>query len=70
VPAATAMRIKPGEIGHETSVRELLPAGAGLLMLAVTMFAHHGTQAAYQVDKTITLNGTSLCANWKRMLNF
>jgi len=30
----------------------------GLLMAALTLFAHHGTQVAYQVDKTITLKGT------------
>ena len=30
---------------------------AGLLTCA-TMFAHHGTQVSYQVDKTITLKGT------------
>lgn len=31
---------------------------AGLLMLSATVFGHHGTQVAYQVDKTITLKGT------------
>jgi hypothetical protein len=32
--------------------------GAGLLLLSATLFAHHGTSVTYQVDKTITLNGT------------
>ncbi len=32
--------------------------GLGLLLACATLFAHHGTQVAYQVDKTITLKGT------------
>jgi len=32
--------------------------GIGFVLACATMFAHHGTQVAYQVDKTITLNGT------------
>ena len=30
----------------------------GFLLTCATMFAHHGTQVSYQVDKTITLKGT------------
>ena len=32
--------------------------GFGFLLVSATLFAHHGTQVAYQVDKTITLKGT------------
>lgn len=31
---------------------------AGLLISYAMLLAHHGTQVAYQVDKTITLKGT------------
>ena len=31
---------------------------AGLLLLSTALLAHHGTSVTYQVDKTITLNGT------------
>jgi len=34
-----------------------LALGAGIWMLAGTLWAHHGTQVAYQVDKTIVLKG-------------
>ena len=35
-----------------------LALGAGFLSISATLFAHHGTSVTYQVDKTITLNGT------------
>jgi len=31
---------------------------AGAALICGTLFAHHGTSVTYQVDKTITLNGT------------
>lgn len=41
------------------SIAGSLPAMcAGLLLFSAMLFAHHGTQVSYQVDKTITLKGT------------
>ena len=36
----------------------LLPLVAGLSMVCVPLFAHHGTGVAYEVDKQITIKGT------------
>ena len=42
----------------QSALARFLALGIGLLMVAVTMLAHHGTQVAYRVDKTIKLKGT------------
>jgi hypothetical protein len=35
-----------------------LVLGIGLVFACAPMFAHHGTQVSYQVEKSITMNGT------------
>ena len=32
---------------------------AAAVLLAATAFAHHGTSISYEMDKTITVNGTA-----------
>jgi hypothetical protein len=39
------------------------PVAVGLLVASSPIFAHHGT-AGYNMEKTITLNGTITSFNW------
>jgi hypothetical protein len=39
-------------------MRRILGRAAGFLMVSSSLFAHHGTNASYDMDKTVTVKGT------------
>lgn len=45
------------------SLARIAAAGSALLLLSVSLFAHHGT-SRYDLDKTITLSGTVTGFDW------
>ena len=47
------------------TLRAILLAGAGLLLGAATVFAHHSFSAEYDTDQPITLKGIVSKVSWK-----
>ena len=48
-----------------TARRAVLVVGAGLLLAAMPVFAHHSFKAEYDDNHPITLNGTVTKVTWK-----